>query len=378
MKTIVPRLAWAVIPALLLAGGCRASRATAEAGHSADEHDHASKASSSVTLTPEGMAAAGLKVVPAGPVNLVRRVEAVGEFEFNARRLAHLTARTSGRVERVLAVAGDRVREGQVLAEIYSLDYLALQAEFRQASERARRLAGDAPEEAAAKAFLDSVGQKLLVLGATAGDIEALKASGAVQPLLPVRAVLSGTVLESPVVAGDHVELGTSLFKLADLSVLWACVHVFEKDLAAVRPGGEVLLRTQAYPGEEFRGRLVLLGDLVDSKTRTLEARVEVPNPGGKLKAGMYVQASLAASGERTVLAVPEAALHDFSGKTAVFVRTGEGVFDRRDVEVGERAGGFVEVVKGLAPGEMVAAAGSFLLKSEMLKSRFGDEHGHD
>jgi len=377
MKTIAKRLAWAVIPALLLAAGCR-NEPAAEADHPAEEHEQGAEVPSSVTLTPEGLAAAGLKVEAAAMRPLARRVEAVGELEFNGRRLVHLTARTPGRIERILAVSGDRVREGDLLAEIYSLDHLALQAEFIQAAERARRLAGDAAEEGGARAFLESVRQRLIVIGSSPSEISTLAASGSVRPLLQVRASLSGTVLESHVLPGDHVELGASLFRLADLSTLWACVHIFEKDLATVRPGGEVRLRTQAYPDQEFHGRLILLGDVVDAKTRTLEGRIEVPNPAGKLKAGMYIEASLAAAGERTALVIPEAALHDFSGRTGVFVRTGEGVFSRRDVEVGERAGGFVEIVKGLAEGEIVATAGSILLKSEMMKGGLGDEHGHD
>jgi RND family efflux transporter MFP subunit len=377
MNIKLHRLILAVLPALLLAGGC-GNKTAPEAGHAAEEHERESAVKSSVSLTAEAVAAAGLKVEPAARRTLARRVEAVGDLEFNARRLVHLTARTSGRIERVLAVQGDRVREGQVLAEIYSLDYLALQAEFAQAAERARRLNGDASEDAAARGFLESVRQRLLVIGALPEEIGALSSPAAIRPLLQARAGLSGTIIESGVVAGDYVELGASLFRLADLSTLWACVRIFEKDLAAVKTGGEVRLRTQAYPGEIFLGRLVLLGDVVDAKTRSVEGRVEVPNSGGKLKSGMYVEASVAAVGERPALVVPEAALQDFSGRPAVFVRTAEGTFARRDVETGERREGFVEIVKGVAEGEMVVTAGSFLLKSELLKGSLGDEHGHD
>jgi Cu(I)/Ag(I) efflux system membrane fusion protein len=377
MKNKTAWLVWAVLPSLLFAGGCR-GKSVPEPGLKAGEHEPETAIKTSVTLTAEAVATAKLKAEPAARRKLARRVEAVGELEFNARRLVHLTARTAGRVERLLAVQGDRVREGQVLAEIYSLDYLALQAEFLQAAERVRRLSGDAAEEAAARAFLESVRQRLLVIGATAEEIGSLSSPAAIRPLLQVRASLSGTVLESGVLTGDHLELGTSLFRLADLSTLWACIRVFEKDLAAVKIGGEVRLRTQAYPGEIFSGRLVLVGDIVDSKTRTVEGRVEVPNRGGRLKAGMYVEASLAEAGERTALVVPESSLQDFSGQASVFVQTAAGTFVRRDVQTGERWPGWVEIVSGVAEGELVVTAGSFLLKSEMMKSRLGDEHGHD
>jgi RND family efflux transporter MFP subunit len=174
-------------------------------------------------------------------------------------------------------------------------------------------------------------------------------------------------------VEGDRVELETEMFKLADLSSLWAELRIFEKDLAGVRLGLDVALRTQAYPGEEFRGRLVLLGGVMDDKTRTVEGRVEIANPAGRLKPGMYIEAVLTAAQGRSALFIPETALQEHQNQTVVFVQTGPGKFTLRRVETGERAAGFVEIVKGLAEGERVAASGSFLLKSEMLKKSLGD-----
>jgi Cu(I)/Ag(I) efflux system membrane fusion protein len=210
-------------------------------------------------------------------------------------------------------------------------------------------------------------------LGATPAEVDGLGASPVPRPILSVRATLSGTVLETSVLAGDQVELGTNLFRLANLSTLWACLHIQEKDLSAVKAGAESVLRTQAYPGEDFRGRLVLVGDVVDAGTRTVEGRVEVLNPSGKLKPGMYVEGSVAAAGGRSVLVVPEAALQDDDGRAVVFVKTGERTFSRREVEAGERLAGYVEIVKGLAEGEMVVTSGGFLLKSEMRKSGLED-----
>jgi Cu(I)/Ag(I) efflux system membrane fusion protein len=170
------------------------------------------------------------------------------------------------------------------------------------------------------------------------------------------------------VVAGDAVELGTSLFRLADPSTLWAGLHLQEKDLGTVKPGDEVLLRTQAYPGEEFRGRLALIGDVVDEATRTVEGRVEMANPGGRLKPGMYVEAVIRPGGERRALAVPEESVQDDDGQTIVFVKTGERTFTRREVEAGEPVAGYVEILTGVADGETVVTSGSFLLKSEIRK----------
>ncbi len=368
MRSISRYIVWAALPALVLIAGCRAKGA-AEAGRPAETAGPEIVAPASVTLTPEAVAAADIKTAVATMRLVARRVTAAGELEWNARRVVHLTARTPGRLERVLAVRGDRVRQGQLLAEIYSPDFLTLQAEYIQASARVRRLAGDAAEEGLARAVLAGSRERLELLGVPASEIESLAATAVPRPLLAVRAPIGGTVLESGVVAGDAVELGTSLFRLADPSTLWASLHIVEEDLGAAKAGSEVVLSAHAYPGEEFRGRLVLVGDVLDAATRTVEGRVEVPNAGGRLKAGMYVEATTAAGGERRALVVPEESVQDDEGRSVVFVKTGERTFARRAVETGERLAGAVEIRKGLAEGETVVTSGSFLLKSEFRKS---------
>jgi len=373
MKNLARWIVGAALPALFLLAACR-DKALVESAHQT-ETDVPAMAKTSVTLTPEGVATADIKTEPAATRVLARRVTAAGELEFNARRLVHLTARTPGRIERIRVVRGDRVREGQVLAEIYSPDYLTLQAEYLLAAERAKRQAGDPAEAGQARALLDSSRERLLLLGVSPAEVDGLKASSVPRPLLLVRATLSGTVLEAGVLAGDHVDLGTNLFRLADLSTLWACLHIQEKDLSSVNAGAEAVLRTQAYPGEDFRGRLVLVGAVVDAGTRTVEGRIEVPNPSGKLKPGMYVNGSVAAAGERAAIAVPEAALQDDDGRAVVFVKTGERTFARREVVAGERFAGHIEILSGLTAGEIVVTSGGFLLKSEMGK---GGQEGSD
>ncbi|HMA53255.1 MAG TPA: efflux RND transporter periplasmic adaptor subunit [Acidobacteriota bacterium] len=369
MKTIARMILRAALPALvlILAAGCRAKGA-AEAKPSADTAAPGAPAPVSVTLTPEAVAAADIKTEIATMRVVARRVTAAGELEWNGRRLVNLTARTPGRLERVLAVRGDHVREGQLLAEIYSPDFLAMQAEYIQAAARAKRHAGDAMEESNARAVLAGARDRLTLLGVSAAEIESLDAKAMPMPLLAVRAPLAGTILESTVVPGDAVELGTSLFRLVDPSTLWACLHIVEEDLGAAKAGSEVVLKAHAYPGEEFHGRLILVGDVVDAATRTVEGRVEVSSAGGRLKAGMYVEGTTSAGGERRALVVPEESVQDDEGRPIVFVKTGERVFVRRAVETGERFPGSVEIVKGLAEGETVVTSGSFLLKSEMRK----------
>jgi Cu(I)/Ag(I) efflux system membrane fusion protein len=355
---------------VVIACSCRGQKAV-DAGGGEAEHDH--EAAASITLTASAWAAGDIRTVKAANLVFRRQVTAPGGLEFNARRLAHLTARTSGRIERVMAVSGDRVGAGQVLAEVYSSDYMSLQAEYLQAMERSQRLALDPAEAPAARAILDSARQRLLLVGATAVEVDSLGPTRVPRPLLAVRAPFAGTVIEANILAGDHVELGANLFRLADPSVLWASLQIREEDMASLRAGAVAELRTQAYSGEVFRGQLLLVGDVLDERTRTVTGRVEVANPAGRLKAGMFVEAALEGCGDRTALAVPEAAVQDDNGKSIVFVLTGERRFARREIETGERLGGQVEVLKGLTAGETVATSGSFLLKSEMRKGSLED-----
>lgn len=366
-KLFIPIL---TLAAALWATDCRKPEAPA----SPEPEAVNSAAPASVKLSPEAVRTGGLTFETVAPAGLRRKTSAVGELEFNARRYVHLTARTAGRIETVLAYVGDRVKAGQVLAELYAPDFLVLQSELIQAGRRLGRLSADDPDAAAARSLAESARARLALLGQPADETAEVERTGVLRPYLSARAPFAGSVVESATVSGDHVELGSSLFKMADLSSLWACVHIQEKDLAAVRSGDEAELRLQAFPGETVRGRLALVGDVVEPGTRTVEGRIEVPNPGGRLKPGMYVEATLLAAGERIVLLVPEAALQEIGGKTVVFV-AGEGnVFTLREVGTGERAEGRVEVVLGLNAGERVVVRGSFLLKSELLKGSLEGE----
>jgi len=372
-----PMHAWWI--AILVMGtfagaGCRRS------GGSADGHgEEGGREPGAIVLPASALAAGGIQTAAATMREFRKRISATGELAFHARRLARVSSRAAGRIERVLAFSGDRVGAGQILAELYSPDFLALQAEYLQAAERAKRRSGgeDDGEAQAARALLEGARSRLLLVGATVAEADALAATGTPRPLLAVRAPFAGTVIEAAALAGGQVDLGGELFRVADLTVLWANVHVQEKDLAVVKAGAAVELRVQAYPGEAFPGRLLLVGAMLDEGTRALPARVEVANPGGRLRAGMYVDALIAAGGGRTVVAVPEAAVQDDDGRPVVFVEAGRGQYRRREVATGERSAGWVEILRGVAAGETVVTAGSFLLESEMHKESLEDGHGH-
>jgi Cu(I)/Ag(I) efflux system membrane fusion protein len=367
-KTFFPRLAVLALAGSILTA-CGTKSAEPPAAKPAPD-----AAPSTVTLTPEALKTAGIQTAAAELRSTSRTVRATGEVLFNPKRVAHVTARTAGRIEKLFAYEGDRVQAGQVLISFYSRDFLSLQAELLQALERSKREGLDDAERRSAQSLLDSARSRIRILGVGEEELAAVEKSGRIMTLLPVRAPIDGTVTESLVNAGDYMEAGLDLFRLADLSTVWVDLHIFEKDLAAVRPGCDASIRAAAFPGRIYAGRIFQLGSVLDEKTRTIAGRVDLANPAGDLRPGMYVDADIRTASEEKGLLVPAAAVQDFLNKKVVFLRTAEGVFALREIEAGGAFGPFVEVRAGLKEGDVVATAGSFFLKSELLKKTLGED----
>ncbi len=177
---------------------------------------------------------------------------------------------------------------------------------------------------------------------------------------------------------GELSDPSKSLYTVADLSSVWVLIDINEKDLAKVHRGQAAIVTVGAFPDLKMKGRITYIADLVDESTRTVKARIEVANPGRKLKPEMFATVELALAADAApVLAVPEDALQDLDGKKVVFVADNETEFTARQVQPGRLAGGMVEIVSGLKEGERYAIKGSFILKSEVKKGEMTDEHGH-
>jgi len=177
---------------------------------------------------------------------------------------------------------------------------------------------------------------------------------------------------------GELSDPSKSLYTVADLSSVWVMVDINEKDLAKVHKGQEARVTVGAFPDLKLRGRITYIADLLDVATRTVKARIEVANPGRKLKPEMFATVELALSvAAPPVVAVPEDALQDLDGKKVVFVAEHESEFAARPVRTGRTAGGMVEIVSGLNEGDRYAVKGAFILKSEVKKGELVDEHGH-
>lgn len=269
--------------------------------------DH--KASDVVRLDAEQQQKAGIKIETIQLRSLQQKVSVPGRVVFNERRLAHLTSRVAGRVEQVYAFLGDRVQKDALLATIYSQDYLAAQSEFIQAKERLRLAVTrkDSSELHTARSIFESVRRKLLVIGATEKDLNEIAETHISKTLLEIRAPFAGTVTEASEILGHFVEVGGTLFHVADLSTLWVLADIYEKDLANIKPGLPADIEVVAYPSEKFHGRLTTIFDVLDETTRTVKARIEAENLSRKLKPQMFATVTLQSGEPTNLLVVPEA-----------------------------------------------------------------------
>jgi RND family efflux transporter MFP subunit len=345
-----------------------------------------------VTLSEAAYRTAGIQVEPVAAEAVAGAgsgLQVPGQVEFEPERVAMVSPRTGGRVEQLTVVEGDRVRAGQTVALVGSREFLTAQNDLVQAVRRARVLAGT-QDAAGADALVEAARRRLRLLGVGDGAISRVASTGEISTVMPVPAPFSGSIVETHALAGQAVEAGTPLFKIADLSSVDVAAEVPERSMPLLRIGQRATLTLAAYPTLRFEGRVERLRDQLDPATRTVRAIIHVANPERALRPGMFANVTLDApaeaallTGAATLLTIPEAALVTEGQERFVFVEVAPRTFERRAVETEVlsapgstvAAVGRVAVRAGLTAGERIAVSGAFTLKSEMGKAGF--EHDH-
>jgi RND family efflux transporter MFP subunit len=302
------------------------------------------------------------------PLSLPARVA------LNEKGTAHISARAAGRVEAVHRVAGERVRKGEILVELFSPEFLTMQSEFIQAEERFKALNGDSQERVTAKLIYESARRRLTVIGVSEEELVRLAEGHEPATLLPVRSPLNGTLLQGQLRPGEYVNVGAELFTVADLSRLWVIADVFEHDLSLVATGQIGTVTVTPYPSEKFKARLVTIYDIVDDKSRTVKTRFEVDNPGYRLKPEMFATVLVNTRFNARSPIVRSSAILEARNRRYVFVEVNDTTFEQRDVTVGYETQMYSEVLAGLKAGEVVVTKGTFYLKSELAKATFVEE----
>jgi Cu(I)/Ag(I) efflux system membrane fusion protein len=297
----------------------------------------------------------GVRVAEARSGALAPRFAAVGTVEYNERAVVLVQTRVAGFIERLHVRAPlDPVRAGDPLVEILFPDWAAAQEEYLLL----RRAGPDAEPLARAAR------QRLALTGMSEEQIAAVERDGKVHARVTLRAPVSGVVAELGAREGMTVMAGATLFRIAGLGTVWIVAQVPEAQAGLLAPGSRVEARVPAYPDEVFSGRVGAILPEVSAVTRTLRARIEVANPSGRLKPGMYANLAFSAPG-REALLVPADAVIRTGSRNVVIVAQGDGKFRSVEVEVGMEAGGNAEIRKGLAAGDRVVVSGQFLIDSE-------------
>jgi len=294
-----------------------------------------------------------------GPLR--KTIRTVGTIDYNETALADVTTKFKGWIEKLnVDATGLLVHRGEPLFEIYSPELYSAEAEFLLA------LNAGSTNDPGAATLRETAAQKLKFLDVPAAQIEELATSRTARKTLPVSAPMSGFVIEKNVVAGQMVDAGMRLYRLADLGIVWVIAQIYEQDLSFVQLGQEVIVKVASMPDREFRGRVTFIYPTVDEKTRTAKVRLEFENPGYFLKPGMFVTAQIQAELSDPAVLVPESAVLRSGAKNTVFVALAGGKFEARSVVLGADAeNSFCQVLSGLNTGEHVVTSGQFLLDSE-------------
>lgn len=330
--------------------------------------DADSGAAGTVKIDPVVIQNIGVRTARAERRDLSYLVRAPGRVTHDEDRLARLHPKTDGWIEKLFAAkTGEAVARGTALYAFHAPQIVTAQQEYLLAL-RNRETLGESPWQDIRRGAVDLVRaarERLLFLGVSAREIDALARDGRVRRAVTIRAPASGTIMRIGAREGQYIGPQTQVYQFADLSRVWVVVDVYEDDLPWVKVGDEAELRLAALPGETVTGHVAFVYPTMESSTRSARLRLEFDNAQGLLKPDMYVDVAIRADARRGVVAVPAEALVRSGAREQVFVEREPGRFEPREVKPGVSTGGWVQILEGVVPGESVVTSAQFLIDSE-------------
>jgi len=364
----------------------------------------ATSAAANGSPTPASVQSGAIVTEIVSPQTMAGVIPATGKILVPENHVAVIGPVNEGRIVRLYAGQGTRVRRGQKLAELESADidqaeadYLKALADYQnalrssaaevklaqesydrnkllfeqkitpgknlQSAEHDLEVAKATAENSVngTKAALTAARRKLLILGLTDATIDALAKKTDLAATFALNSPIDGIVIERNATVGASVGTDANLFKIIDLSSVWIDADVFEKDLPRVRPGQEVRLTVTAFPQTIFSGKVIFVDSVVNPDTRTVKVRTEVANPDGRLKPDMFANVQIVTDVNRAAISIPQSAVLNDEGKTVVFVADGNS-YKKRQVQAGMKDNDRVEIVDGLNAGDKVVVKGNYLL----------------
>ena len=324
-------------------------------------------APNAVRISTEKIQKLGVRTEAASLRPLGKTVRAAGRVEPDERRVSVIAAKFEGYVEKLLVnVTGQTVTRGQPLFEAYSPELVSAQREYLialQGTQTLKEAGTDA--QVGMQQLVDSSLAHLRHWDLSPDQLQRLVKTGQAQRNITFLSPVSGVVTEKKALLGMRFMPGDMLYQVTDLSAVWVIADLSEQDIGLVKAGARVRVTTTAYPNEVFDGRVTYVYPTMKAETRSIPVRVELANPGGKLKPAMFAQVELQVGGPAPVLTVPDSAVIDTGTRRLVLVQVGVGRFEPREVELGARGENFVEVRRGLRDGEQVVVAANFLIDAE-------------
>jgi multidrug efflux pump subunit AcrA (membrane-fusion protein) len=371
-----------------------------------------------VRLSARAQSLAQVKVEEVEFRHLYKEIQTVGQIDYDERRVASVAAWIPGRIDKLFVdYTGLAVTEGMPLVSVYSPELLTTQEEYLLSLETLERVKDSGNDETirGAQALVDASKKRLLLWGIQEDQIEEIEARKEVNTHMTIFAPIGGTVIHKNALEGKYVNQGENLYQIADFSNLWVLADIYESDMSSIHKGQPVEVKSVAYPGEIFTGKIAFIDPYLNPKTRTVKVRVDVPNSGSRLKPGMFVDVSISSHvhegiqstgktvyvcpmhpevvAERpedcpicgmdlvekiqapagTVLAVPKAAVLDTGTRKLVYVEKEKGIYTPIEITTGSEAIAtvsgqkrrFLSVISGLTEGVRVVSQANFLIDSQ-------------
>lgn len=325
----------------------------------ADEHDDPN----TVKVSLDKIQRSGVRTEKVAALPISKTVRGIGNVQHDESLLWVVTVRSDGYIEKLFVnKTGQHVKKGEPLFRFYSPQVQVAQADLMVALRAQGTLSRSEAERSLAGAM-----QKLRNLDVPDSRIEEVRATMTNPRTLDWASPATGDIVEKKVVEGQRVAAGDELFRIADHSRVWVVAEVAEADISEIELGMRATVRLRAFPAEPHEGVVAFIyPEMMKPETRTVSVRIELPNPGGEMKTGMYADVVFhSGDGEAPVTAVPDSAVIDSGARQVVLVAKGEGRFEPRAVKLGRRGNGYTEITEGLQVGEEVVTSATFLIDAE-------------
>lgn len=325
-----------------------------------------------IVISPERLQTLGVRVDTVQYRRLEKVIRTIGRVDYDERLLTTISTKVSGWIEKLYVdYTGKFVEKGNRLYEIYSPEVVTTEQEYLLALQ-GKTVSGTTSFrqiEQDAASLLESTRQRFELWDVPEKHIRELEDTKRITKTMMIHSPARGFVITKNILEGKYIHSGHELFVIADISNVWVYADIYEYEIPLIKEGQPAELELSYYPGEMFRGKVSYIYPYLEEKTRTIKIRFEFPNPGWKLKPGMFANVKLYTHIADRGLALPEEAVLDTGERQLVFVNKAEGVFEPREVKLGIKAEGYYLVLEGVADGEIVATSANFLIDSE---SRLG------